>query len=194
MGADSGYERPPTNPIPKEMVLKWMASRDIQALGATYAFLFNKPERRNRVQPPLEYRDYHKFVTHYFERCFRENPDGKWTNNRYEAGWDLVNWFAFQWNDPEVPRSALDDLKSWMAKLYKEGDAELRRCFVDATLEHLFEQSKFRKFFADWKDDPVLKVAHAEALEWVKGGGNTPLGKPEGRRLLSGQLSKKRKR
>jgi hypothetical protein len=81
-----------------------------------------------------------------------------------------------------------------MAKLYREGDARLRRCLVDATLEHLFEQGKFRKFFADWKADPVLGVAHAEALEWVKGGGKTPLGKPEGFKLLRGEISKKKTR
>jgi hypothetical protein len=65
----------------------------------------------------------------------------------------------------------------WLGRLYKEGDADIRRCIVHATLEHLFEQEPIRKFFADWKNDEVLAVAHAEASEWYKGGGSSPLGK-----------------
>jgi hypothetical protein len=194
MGVESNFEEPPTTPIPKERVLRWMGSRDIETLGAAYAFLSDKAERRNRIVPPLQFDEEFEFVKAYYERCFLENPDRDWCSNRYEAGWDLVNWFAALWNDPEVPRSTFDDLKSWMARLYRGGDATLRRCLVDATLEHLFEQSKFRQFFADWKGDPILGVAYAEALEWVKGGGKTPLGKEQGFRLLRGEISKKKTR
>lgn len=178
MGADSNFEQPPTTPVSKKTVLRWMESRDMEALGATYTFIF-EPKYYQRIRPPLTFSQGYRFTKKYYERCFLENPEGEWTNNRYEAGWDLVNWFAFLWRDATAPRSALGELKKWMAKLYKEGDQDLRRCLVNATLEHLFEQPKIRRLFDDWKADPVLSVAHAEALEWVKGGGKTPLGKPE---------------
>jgi len=193
MGAESRFERPPTGPVAKEKVQNWMTSREVEALGATYVFI-SEPKHYARIRPPLNFQESFQFTKNYYERCFLENPDGKWTNNRYEAGWDLVNWFASQWNDPEIPRSALEDLKKWMARLYKAGDSKLRRCLVDATLEHLFEQRKFRRFFSDWKNDPVLRVAHDEALEWVQGGGSTPLGKPEGFKLLSGGGAKQKRR
>jgi hypothetical protein len=155
-----------------------MNSQDIEVLGVVYAF-FTDQKHSNRVRPPLDFGAYHKFVMRYYERCFRENPEGDWANSRFEAGCDLVNWFAILWNDKTVPRSALQELKVWLAGLYRSANPDLRICIVQATLEHLFEPKKFRSFFADWKDDPVLRVAHSEAMEWVRGGGSTPLGEPE---------------
>jgi hypothetical protein len=193
MGAGSGFERPPTTPVSLDRLRRWMASPDIRVLGAAYVFL-DDPRHSARIDPPLDFEEDYEFTKKYYERCFRENPEGDWTNNRYEAGWDLVNWFAALWKDRSVPRPALSGLKQWLADLYRDGDAGLRRCLVDATLEHLFEQPQVRKFFDDWKGDPVLTVAHAEALAWVKGGGKTPLGKPEGFRLLRGQMQRRGKR
>jgi len=90
----------------------------------------------------------------------------------------MVNIFASLWRDTSVPRPVLTDLKTWLGKLYKEGDQGIRSCIVQATLEHLFELKDIRKFFSDWQNDEVLRVAHDEASEWYKGGGRTPLGRP----------------
>jgi hypothetical protein len=151
-----------------------MASDDIEILGFVYSML---GERRLRVEPGLSLDEYLKFVRNYFRRCFMENPDGEWSDSRYSAGWDLVNVLAFQWDSSEVPRSVIEDWKRWLADIYKRGSNDVRTCIVTATLEHLLERGVFRTFFADWVNDPVLRKAYEEALEWYAGGGRTPLGK-----------------
>jgi hypothetical protein len=89
-----------------------------------------------------------------------------------------VNIFASLWRDSAVPREILKELKDWLGRLYAEGDETLRTCIVTATLEHLFEQKDIREFFSDWKQHPVLTMAHKQGSEWYLGGGKTPLGKP----------------
>jgi len=170
--------QPRTEHIAKARVLQLMENGDIEVLGVVYAFVTDS--RRNKIiEPPLEFDDYYRFITRYFERCFREDPKGKWADSRYSAGHDLVNWFASLWDDDKVPRTAISNLKAWLAKLYIDGDTDLRNCIVTATLEHLFEQQKIRRYFADWEGHPVLGVAFSEAMEWVYRGGNAPLGKAE---------------
>jgi hypothetical protein len=165
---------PKTDVIALSDVQRWMASSDIEILGLTHRLLGN---RRFRIEPPIALAEYIKFIKHYYERCLRENPDGKWSDSRYSAGSDLVNIFASLWRDASVPRPVLDDLKMWLGRLYKENDADIRLCIVQATLEHLFEQPQIRKLFADWQNDELLAVAHEQASEWYKGGGSSPLGK-----------------
>jgi hypothetical protein len=166
---------PKTDVVAFSDVQRWMASTDIEILGFTSALLSN---RCFRVEPPITLEDYIQFAKHYYERCLRENPDGEWSDSRFSAGTDLVNIFANLWRDSSVPRPVLVDLKSWLGRLYKEGDPDLRIGMVQATLEHLFEQEQIREFFSDWRDDEVLATAHDEASEWYKGGGHSPLGKP----------------
>jgi len=90
----------------------------------------------------------------------------------------MENIFVSLWKDTSVPRTLLAQLKAWLGKLYKEGDAEIRTCIVQATLEHLFEHKDVREFFSDWQNDAVLAKAYTEASEWYKGGGTSPLGRP----------------
>lgn len=166
---------PKTDVIALSDVQRWVASSDIEILGLTYSLL---SDRRFRIEPPIPLSEYIRFIKHYYSRCLRENPDGEWSDSRHSALSDLVNVFASLWRDSSVPRPVLDDLKMWLAQLYKEGDADIRICIVQATLEHLLEQEPMREFFADWKNDEMLAVAYEEASEWYKGGGSSPLGKP----------------
>jgi hypothetical protein len=156
-------------------IREWMASDDIEILGFTHSLL---SDRRFRVQPPISLAEYIEFTKSYYGRCLRENPDGDWSASRYIAGGELVNIFASLWRDSSVPRPVLEELKAWLERLYREGDQTIRTCIVQATLEHLFEQEQIREFFSDWQNDEVLAVAHSEASEWYKHGGNSPLGKP----------------
>jgi hypothetical protein len=164
-----------TDVIPLADIQRWIASTDIEILGLTYSLVTNK---RFRIEPPISLSEYVEFIKHYYERCLRENPGGVWSDSSYSAGMDFVNLFATLWRDSSVPRPMLEDLKSWLGHLYKQGDPELRTCIVQASLEHLFEQKEIRKFFSDWRKDEVLAEAHREASEWYKGGGHSPLGKP----------------
>jgi len=160
--------------IPGEAFRQWMASSNTEILGFAYHLL---GDRRFRVEPALSLDEYLEFVRNYFERCFLESPDGEWSDSRYSAGWDLVNVLAFHWNNPEVPKSVMEDWKRWLADIYKRGPEQVQTCIVTATLEHLLEQGAFRKFFADWMKDPILRKAYEDALLWYAGGGRTQLGK-----------------
>jgi hypothetical protein len=166
---------PKTDVVALGDIQRWMNSSDIETLAFTHDLL---SERRFRIEPAISITEYIRFTKQYYERCLRENPDGDWSAPRYIAGGEIVNIFASLWRDSSVPRSVLEDLKAWLAQLYREGDPGLRTCIVQATLEHLFEQEQIRGFFADWLNDEVLTAAHREASEWYKGGGSSPLGKP----------------
>ncbi|GAB4373313.1 MAG: hypothetical protein Kow00128_22790 [Deltaproteobacteria bacterium] len=154
-------------PISKERVLAWMQSKDIQVLGAVCYLIFDK-RCYPRIEPPLTINDFSGFLMHYYGRCFRENPDGKWSQTRYEAGWAVANWFAHLWDDKTVPRKVPSQIKDWLGRIYKEGNEEIRTCVITATLEHLFEHKGIAGYFADWKKDPSLKLAYDEAMGYAK--------------------------
>jgi hypothetical protein len=158
-------ERPNTHPVPREKVVRWTQSDDIDVLGAAYAFVTDG-RHYGRINPPLLFGDYYPFLLKYFARCLREDPAGDWADSRYLAGHGLVGWFRQFWDDPKVPRTSLENIKQWLAGLYREGDQALRTCIVTAILEHLFERRDIAKYFRDWKNDSVLKVAYDEAQEW----------------------------
>ena len=152
----------PAARIMADKVFHWMKSNNIEVLGAVFKLL-HKQEHFCRIEPPLTFSDYHPFHLHYYERCLRENPDGVWTESRYFAAHSLVAWFKGIWKDPSIPKRAFRELKSMLARLYHEGDEQLRTCIITGALEHLFESRDISKFFSDWKDDPVLKEAYHEA-------------------------------
>lgn len=169
---DDAEWRPKRETIPLDYVRSWMRSDNIELLGFAHSLL---NDRRFRVEPALSVEEYVNFSKHCFERCFRENPDGEWSDSSYSAGWDLCSMFVYLWDREDVPRAILGDLKSWLTKLYFESDAELRKCFVHATLEHLFERRPIMEFFSEWRKDSALKGAFEEAALWGKYGGKTLL-------------------
>ena len=156
-----------TTPISKERVKTWMQNQDIQVLGAACHLILDK-RYYSRIEPQLTLEDYNGFLMHYYERCFHEDPQGEWSDTRYEAGWALVNWFVHLWNDNSVPRKVLSKIKDWLAKIYKEGNEEIRTCIITATLEHLFEHKDIAKYFSGWKKDSTLKPAYDEATGYAK--------------------------
>jgi hypothetical protein len=156
-------------------VRRWLKSDDIEILGFTSALI---ADARFRIEPPLTPNEYKGFVTHYYERCLKEDPNGEWSDSRYSAGATLVNICGSLWSDSAVPREITKEPKDWLGRLYAEGDEALRTCIVTAVLEHLFEHKDIRESFSDWKKNPVLAIALKDASEWYLGGGRTPLGKP----------------
>jgi hypothetical protein len=163
---DNAEWTPKTDAVRLDDVRRWSKSDDIEVLGFTSALVH---DARFRIEPPLMPNEYKGFVTHYYERCLKEDPKGEWADSRYSAGTTLVNIFGSLWRDSAVPRDIVRELKDWLGRLYAEGDQSLRTCIVTATLEHLFEQKDIREFFSDWKKEPVWAVAHQEDSEWYLG-------------------------
>jgi len=150
-------------PLSVECVRQWMKTTDLEAMGAVFTLL-NEPQHYKRITPPLVFDDYRSFHLRYYERCLRENLEGKWSDSRYIAAHSLVRWFRGLWRDDSIPRAALRELKSLLARLYREGDKGLKTAVVTGALEHLFDDKDIRRFFADWEDDSELRSALQEAL------------------------------
>ena len=138
---DNAQWTPKTDTVLLGDFRRWSKSHDIEILGFTSALV---DDARFRVEPPLTPNEYKGFVTHYYERCLKEDPNGEWSESRYSAGTTLVNIFGSLWRDSAVPREIIKELKDWLGRLYIEGDEKLRTCIVTATLEHLFEQKEIR--------------------------------------------------
>ena len=172
---DDAEWRPKRDTIPLDHLRQWMKSSDIEILGFAFDMV---GDSRFEVEPTLSVNEYLDFAKHYLGRCVRENPDGEWSESRYSAGNTLVRVFVHVWDEESVPRAHLQDLKEWLAAIYKEGDDEIRTCVVQATVEHLFERKAIMDFFSDWRKDPLLHEAYDQAALWPEGGGNTHLTDP----------------
>lgn len=162
--------------VPQSRVREWMKSQDADSLGATYVFL-SKAEHTGRVIPPLEFDPVFDFMLRYYEFCLKTNPQSEWANNAYSAGWDLVGWFVWMWDEKRNKRY-FEAMKSMLAKLYLAGEPELKKCIEQAVVEHLFERKDIMAFFSDWRDNPHLRPAYEEGKVWVDGGGTSPLTEP----------------
>ena len=157
--------------IPRQRVLEWMRTGDIECMGAIYSLI---SDDFDRIQPALQFAEYHPFVLTYFQRCLLDDPQSEWAETRYGAGHNIMAWFVWSWRDPDQRTTTIPALKEWLAALYVDGDSDVRTCLVQATLEHLFENREVADYFSDWKDGPVLSTAYREAMEWVDGGGRSP--------------------
>jgi hypothetical protein len=151
--------------IPKAQVLEWMRSGDLQVRGCIYAMIA-EAERAQHIKLPLEFEDYYDFVVPYLEQCIEDNPSMEWVENRYTAGYALVQWIVSFWESEAVPREKIAAIKERLAALYKRGDVGVRDGVVNGVLEHLFEHPGLAEYFKDWQADPVLAPAYADALLW----------------------------
>src|SRR6266849_6498532 len=97
--------RPKVDTIPLDLIKEWIKSSDMEVLGLIQSIIL---ERRFRIEPDLSLDDYMPFFRLYYGRCFRESPDGEWSDSRWTAGWDLVNLMRSLRRDDSVPRSVLD--------------------------------------------------------------------------------------
>lgn len=160
-----GHKKKEAGVYNAEKIKEWMKCRNVEALGVLYYFLTEK-RYYMKIDPPLNFQDYFYFIKDYFSLCFKEDPDDIWADSKYGAGWDLVGWFKHFWEDKNIPRKYLKDIKTWIGELYKGGNKELKECIGNATLDHLFENKEIRRFFSDWEKDPDLVEAYKRALEW----------------------------
>ena len=162
----------PTHAIPKQTVITWAASDDVEVLGALYDAMCN-PELRRRVSPPLSDDEMDAFIERYLSKCIVENPEypsddsERYAMNRFDAGNALLFTFVKMWRDSSVVRSRLAHLKQCIERLYREGDDEVKRTITNVFLEHACENAEIAAFFADWDNDPIFKPAYADAMCWV---------------------------
>jgi len=154
--------------VSRDFVRACMDAGDLEVLGTLHQFL---TEERNaaRVVPPLAREEIAAFASRYLARCLREDPVAidfiaQRSCTRYGAGWEVVRWYVrlFKETVPDAEGPAL--LRAMLARIYTEGDAELRTAIAGVTLAHLFASAALRRTFSAWKNDPVLAQAYAAAM------------------------------
>lgn len=148
------------SPLPREQVLRWMKSDDLEVLGATHRLLHVK-EHLYRVQPTIEFEEFYEFMTRYYRHCLCEYTEKAWDEwEEADLGTDLthhiVYWFIELWQDKSVPRQTLTDLKEWLADVLINCTAS-NRLLSTAVGDHLLKHKKIGKLFADWRDKPELQ-------------------------------------
>jgi hypothetical protein len=155
---ENGWQK--TTPIADTRVRVWMQSDDLEVLGAVHRLLRFKGGLE-RTQPPLKFREYHEFMTRYYERCLCEYDPEVWNPDWAEAQWGFeathgaVDWFLELWGDKSVSSDTLHQTKAWFAKILRECPA-VSELLSTAIYDHLLSQRSIRKFFCDWEADPQL--------------------------------------
>lgn len=159
-------ETPSSQSIARDKVRAWLASiDDIEAQGALCSYLLDE-EYSSRIAPPLEFSDFHPFVSNYLLRCIQDDPQGEWSDTRYGAGMALANWFKALKADKTVPRQALDDIKLSIQRLLDSSDEAVRDGILNGVLEHIFEDHDARRLFEDWRQHPRYAELYKAACEW----------------------------
>lgn len=171
----TAFSGDPTKRVNASVVRSWLKSDDPEVLGAIYDFM-TRPNGAARISPPLDFAEYQNLMFRYGDICLRRDEAGEWADSRYSYGTRLVGWILKLWKGDDRERQFVQRWKEWLSQKYRDGDSTVRRCIVDAVLEHLFEHAELRSYFSDWKHDSLLAIAFEEADEWSRFGGHSPLG------------------
>jgi hypothetical protein len=87
----------------------------------------------------------------------------------YVSARDYCEHVAEAFRNRDRDAEALDyfqSSKDTLARLYLEGDEDLKDCVVMGILEHLFEDGTVQDAFADWKEHAQLGAAYGDAALW----------------------------
>jgi hypothetical protein len=149
--------------ISEKKVRQWMATTDLEAMGALYALL-SEPAQVARIRPPIDKLDVSAFLRHYFERCITENPESEWADSRYSAGWDIAGLLKHWTKAKDLDSNELAEWARWLGELYKKGDDAIQLSIETATLEHVLDEPEVAELFADWLSDPTLAEGYRRSL------------------------------
>ena len=150
--------------IDPERVRTWMRTDDLEASGALMS-LFTDSRHDSRIDPPLEAEEYYPFVRDYYMRAMLENQEGEWADPTTIAGHDFARWFQKLWDDIDIPRETLGDLKDALKRTYIAAEPAVRLNIVLSALEDLFKNADILDYFADWKNEQLLSDAYKDAKQ-----------------------------
>lgn len=157
--------------IPQATVLNWMKSDDLKILGAVFELTIGTGWER--IEPKLNNDIHCEFMLRYLIRCIVENTnfsagDRDFLFSSYEAAQDMVGWINYLWPMKPTTNKILANIEQALRKTYIEGNTDVRNCIVNGTLEHVFEEKKFRSLFKNWEKDPQLSQAYSDAMGWAE--------------------------
>jgi len=154
--------------LPRDFVRGCMEASDLEVLGTLYRFVAEEHSAA-KISPPLTSEEMLRFASGYLGRCLREDPlavdfIAQRSCTRYGAGWEVVRWYVRLFKEAAADGEGPAHLRAMLARIYADGDAELRAAITGVTLAHLFASAALRRTFAEWKNDPVLAPAYAASM------------------------------
>lgn len=156
-----------TGPISRVEAETWMQSDDLQILGLVVQAFVDYGDLE-RIEPRLDMQVVYDFLLRYYQRCIREDPHCEWADGRYGVGFHIAPWYH---NAPEVIDGSLlgflTEIRQLLRGLYLEGDEDVRDAIACGALEDILVQPRWREFFRDWCDDPILRAAYDYAMEYA---------------------------
>ena len=150
--------------IPRERVLNWIASKDLDILAVLYVLT---DKAYWRIKPELGMIATCNFIKDYLLRCLAENPDaGDYVHSGYEAASELAGWLKHLKNLGTDTEQVIREVASDLEALFRRSDREGQERIINGFLEHVFEKPSLRRFFDGWRGDPELGDAYTLASEW----------------------------
>lgn len=147
------------SPSPED-IRRWIDSGDLLTWSAVYALL-------ERPSPHVSAEEAADFMRRYLIRCIEENPSpGDYLHGGYEAAWELAAALKEWRRLGGRLASAIRGIAVELERLYRRGDPATKNRVLCGVLEHAFEDTALRPFFANWDRDPDLREAYSLAMEW----------------------------
>lgn len=152
-----------SDPVPRDDVRRWIDAGELQTWSALYALLERSPER---IHPALTQAESLEFMRRYLVRCIEENPrPGEHLLGGYQAAWALAAKLK-EWRKGTKSADILRGIAIELERIYRRGDSATKNRILCGVLEHAFEESALRPYFAAWDRDGDLKEAYKLALDW----------------------------
>jgi hypothetical protein len=148
--------------ISRDDVQRWIDSGDLLTWSAVYTLM---RDASPRIEPEIPAGEQIDFMRRYLLRCLEENPaPGDYLHGGYEAAWELAGCLR-QWRRRNAAK-ALRGIALDLDRLYRRGDDAIKNRIQCGVLEHAFEDSALRPYFAQWERDEELREAYRLAVEW----------------------------
>jgi hypothetical protein len=153
----------PDQKLRRDEVLAFANSTVLEVRGSL-AFLILRKDLSSRIVPELTLSEQQSILQSYWQRTLTEDPtDNDFVGGRYTSAGEILSRFGSLWKDPRQNQEAILAMKNWIGEIYRNGDYGLRTSVVQGVLEHLLQDPHIRKFYSDWKTDPILADAYKEA-------------------------------
>src|SRR5215831_10451737 len=142
----------PGGEIARERLRAWMSNENPEVRHAVYGLLRGHSVH---VSPALDRDECFRFFQDHLSRALKAAGGSNSALTRHGAAWEIAGWMAGLFRQQSGDKEVLVRLRDWIESMYLNGSADDRETLVNGALEHLFEDSKIRKFFSGWKKDPV---------------------------------------
>lgn len=149
--------------IALDTVRRWMQCPDLGVQRRLWWYLLFPDD--DRIYPPLISEELIEFRSNYLARCLKEDPSENAGDNRQMAADETLEWFFSLKEEFEDNRETAEHLKCWLGQLYIQSDQKVRDVIEVRILNRLFEESIWRDFFADWKDNNKLGDVYQKTLK-----------------------------